>query len=43
MAFYESFNYVVHIIDKTCNNANRKVNEELILLSNKIGQFLSKK
>ena len=43
MELDKSFNEVVRIIDEARNNAYRKVNEELILMYSKIGQFLSEK
>lgn len=43
MELDKSFNEVVWIIDEARNNAYRKVNEELILMYSKIGQFLFEK
>ena len=43
MELDKSFNEVVRIIDEARDNAYRKVNEELILMYSKIGQFLSEK
>ena len=38
-----TFTEIAHVIEVARDNAYRKVNEELILMYQKVGQFLSEK